>query len=363
MSLNRQLSTYLDLIRVVCALLVVLSHLGHGHLVGGYLWAFTAVGNEAVMAFFVLSGFVIAFVTDQRERSMVSFAAARLGRLYSVILPAMLLTLGLDAIGQTINAESYTNSRAFSSSDPLADYILSAIMLNQSWDVTQHFGSNGAYWSIPFEFWYYFIFGSFMLLKDWARWLCTGLSVALAGPKILVLLPVWLMGVAVYYLLQRRKPGHWALVASLGSLALLTWMLWTDVTGFGKSTFWGMTPNGLPWQYVVGLCFAVHIYGATGLAQWLAKPFLWFARPLALLSGSSLALYLFHLPIIALVNAIAAAQGRSVYTTAAMIILPFAVAMTLGYWCELQKKPLRARLLKLLTKAEQTRTAVKHPND
>ncbi|WP_180126237.1 acyltransferase [Rhodoferax sp. BLA1] len=345
--MNRQLSAYLDLMRVVCATLVVLSHLGHGHLVGGYLWPFTAVGNEAVMAFFVLSGFVIAFVTDQREHNASTYAAARLARLYSVILPAMLLTLGLDAIGQAINAQSYTNSHAAASDSPLTGYVLSALMLNQSWALNQHFGSNGAYWSIPFEFWYYFMFGAFMLLKGWARWLFTLLGATLAGPKILALLPVWLMGVTVYHLLQRHKPSHLALVAALGSLALLAGMLWTDVTSFGQSTFWGMAPDSRPWQYVVGLCFAVHIYGATGFAQWLAKPFMWFARPLALLSGSTLALYLFHLPIIGVVNAVAAAQGRSVYTTTAMIVLPFAVALTLGYWCELQKKPLRALLLKL----------------
>lgn len=345
--MNPQLSAYLDLMRIVCATAVVLSHLGNGHLVGGYLWPFTAVGNEAVMAFFVLSGFVIAFVTDQREHSVLTYAAARLARLYSVILPAMLLTLGLDAIGQTINAQSYTNSHAIASGNSVAGYALSAIMLSQSWELNQHFGSNGAYWSIPFEFWYYFIFGAFMLLQGWARWLFSVLGAALAGPNILVLLPVWLMGVAVYHLLQRHKPGHVALVAALGSLVLLAGMLWTDVTSFGKSTFWGLTPDSRPWQYVVGLCFAVHIYGATELAKWLAKPFVWFARPLALLSGSTLALYLFHLPIIGLVNAVAAVQGRSVYTRAAMIVLPFAVALTLGYWCELQKKPLRALLLKL----------------
>jgi peptidoglycan/LPS O-acetylase OafA/YrhL len=59
---NAQLSRYLDLMRVVCAAVVVLSHLGHGHLVGGILWPFTYLGNEAVMAVFVLSGFVIGYV-------------------------------------------------------------------------------------------------------------------------------------------------------------------------------------------------------------------------------------------------------------------------------------------------------------
>jgi peptidoglycan/LPS O-acetylase OafA/YrhL len=61
-------------------------------MVGGILWPFTYMGSEAVMAFFVLSGFVIAYVADQRETTLQAFAAARLARLYSVIIPAMLLT-------------------------------------------------------------------------------------------------------------------------------------------------------------------------------------------------------------------------------------------------------------------------------
>lgn len=345
--MTRQLSAYLDLMRVICAVLVVLSHLGHGHLVGGYLWPFTAVGSEAVMAFFVLSGFVIALVTDKREQTVAVYAAARLARLYSVIIPAMLLTLVLDAAGHRIDAESYTVSHTSPSISPVAEYVLSATMLNQSWNIKQHFGSNGAYWSIPFEFWYYFIFGAVMLLKGWPRVIFTAVGVVLAGSKILALLPVWLLGVAAYHLLQRREPGRVGLMASLGSLILLALMLWTDVTSLGKATFLGITPNSLPWQYLVGLCFAIHIYGATDIARWLTKPFVLFAKPLALFSGSTLALYLFHLPIIGVVNAVAAAMGRSVYTTVAMIVLPFVVALTLGYWCELQKKPLRALLLKL----------------
>lgn len=351
--MNRQLSAYLDLMRVVCAVLVVLSHLGHGHLVGGYLWPFAAFGNEAVIAFFVLSGFVIAFVTDQREQTVAVYATARIARLYSVIIPTMLLTLVLDAVGHRINAASYTHSYSDSTVGPVADYVLSATMLSQSWEWNLHFGSNGAYWSIPFEFWYYFIFGAFMLRKGWKRLLFTVLGAALAGPKILMLLPVWLMGVAAYHLLQRRKPDRVGVVAALGSLVVLAMMLWTDFTSLGKSSFLGMAPDSLSWKYFVGLCFAVHIYGATDLARWLTKPFALFARPLALLSGSTLALYLFHLPIIGVVNAVANAHGRTVYTTTAMIILPFAVSLTLGYWCELQKKPLRALLLKLWYAARQ----------
>jgi peptidoglycan/LPS O-acetylase OafA/YrhL len=344
--MNRQLSAYLDLVRVICAVVVVLSHLGHGHLVGGYLWPFTFFGNEAVMAFFVLSGFVIAFVTDQREQTLSIYAAARFARLYSVILPTMVLTLTLDAVGQSINADSYLNSHAASGGGVVSGYLLSIIMLNKSWGLDQHFGSDGAYWSIPFEFWYYFIFGAFMLLTGWRRVVFTLAGVAIAGPKILILLPIWLLGVVAYHLLKRCPPGQLGLIAATASMVLLVVMLWSDYSSLGKARFMGMLPDSLPWKYVVGICIAVHIYGISQVVQRLSQLFQFIHRPLTWFAGSTLALYLFHLPVIGVVNAVATNTGRSGYTSAALVIAPFALALTFGYWCELQKKPLRAALLK-----------------
>lgn len=344
--MNRQLSAYLDLIRVVCAVIVVLSHLGHGHLVGSYLWPFTFFGNEAVMAFFVLSGFVIAFVTDEREQTLAIYATARLARLYSVILPAMTLTLILDAIGQSINAESYLHSHAASGGSALSGYLFSITMLNKSWGIDQHFGSNGAYWSIPYEFWYYFIFGGFMLMKGWRRIVFTLVGVAIAGPKILILLPVWLLGVGAYHLLKRGLPGQLGLIVAIASMVFLIMMLWSDYSSLGKAKFMGMLPDSLPWKYVVGICVAAHIYGISQTVERLNRLFQLIHRPLSWFAGSTLALYLFHLPVIGLVNAIATITGRSGYTTATLVIAPFALALTFGYWCELQKKPLRTALLR-----------------
>lgn len=345
--MNRQLSAYLDLVRVVCAVVVVLSHLGHGHLVGGYLWPFTYFGNEAVMAFFVLSGFVIAFVRDQREHTLAAYAAARVARLYSVILPAMLLALVLDTVGQSINAESYLNSHAVTGTGVISDYLLSLVMLNQSWQLSQHFGSDGAYWSIPYEFWYYFIFGALTLLTGLRRFVIATLGAAVAGPKILILLPVWLLGVGTYHLFKRRPPATFGLAAATGSLLLLGFMLWTDYSSLGKGTFLGMVPDSLPWQYFIGLCIALHIYGISPGLQRFARLFAMIDRPLSWFAGSTLALYLFHLPVIGLVHAVLANAGHSAAVSAALVISPFAVALTFGYWCELQKRPLRTVLLKL----------------
>ena len=88
--MNKQLSIYLDLLRFTAALLVYLTHLPGR--CGGYFWQFASYGREAVIFFFVLSGFVIAFVSDTKERDPKQYFLNRMARLYSVVLPALLLS-------------------------------------------------------------------------------------------------------------------------------------------------------------------------------------------------------------------------------------------------------------------------------
>ena len=50
------------------------------------------LSHGAVVIFFVLSGFVIAHTTSNNNRSAKEYAIARLSRLYSVFLPAIVIT-------------------------------------------------------------------------------------------------------------------------------------------------------------------------------------------------------------------------------------------------------------------------------
>ncbi|KAK0339081.1 hypothetical protein LTR94_036019, partial [Friedmanniomyces endolithicus] len=82
--LDQPFSVYLDLVRFLAALAVVAMHVRQFGLVeapgADHL---TLFGREAVMAFFVLSGFVIAYTTAQRRPSAREYALARAARIYS----------------------------------------------------------------------------------------------------------------------------------------------------------------------------------------------------------------------------------------------------------------------------------------
>src|SRR5579871_5549252 len=70
--MNSGLSGYLDVVRIGAAFEVFLYHLGYhglGHALPGFAW-----GHQAVIVFFVISGYVIAYVTNEREPT---FSASR----------------------------------------------------------------------------------------------------------------------------------------------------------------------------------------------------------------------------------------------------------------------------------------------
>ncbi|WP_431311886.1 acyltransferase family protein [Sphingomonas lacusdianchii] len=80
--MHRNLSIYLEVLRFAAAVAVVLSH-ARGILFPALPWRLAAHGPEAVAVFFVLSGFVIRFVTvDRNETTWRAYAAARVARIY-----------------------------------------------------------------------------------------------------------------------------------------------------------------------------------------------------------------------------------------------------------------------------------------
>ncbi len=69
--MNKLTSIYLDLIRFTAALVVVLSH------AAGFtslkIPIISGLGTEAVVVFFVLSGYVIAYVSNNKEKKLHCF--------------------------------------------------------------------------------------------------------------------------------------------------------------------------------------------------------------------------------------------------------------------------------------------------
>ncbi len=104
--MNVGFSLSLDLIRFGAAMTVFLSHFVIGRINGGWLWQFNLVpfAHHAVVIFFVLSGLVMAYVVQDRENTGCKYFSTRFARLYSVVLPMLIVVPLLDFFGREANA-------------------------------------------------------------------------------------------------------------------------------------------------------------------------------------------------------------------------------------------------------------------
>ena len=112
-------------------------------------------GQEGVSTFFVISGIVIAFVAHEKEGNFRTHVVARLGRLWSVMVPALILTVVLDIAGRAITPEMYAVSGIQSwrwNLVSLWNFFGSLFFLNQVSFASADPGTNGPFWFLCFEF-------------------------------------------------------------------------------------------------------------------------------------------------------------------------------------------------------------------
>jgi peptidoglycan/LPS O-acetylase OafA/YrhL len=175
---GRGLSIYLDLLRLLALIEVVLFHFAHvGARNPWHVW-----GREAVVLVFVLSGFVIRHTAQTKDLTIRQFAASRLSWSYSAIIPCLILTMVFDYVGSAMAPGNYSHIDIPSDARTAALKLYSSLfMLDQSW-VVKSFYSNAAYWFVSYEFWFYVMFALSFYLKGRRRLLGFAIVSVLAGP-------------------------------------------------------------------------------------------------------------------------------------------------------------------------------------
>lgn len=355
--MSRGLSVYLDLLRFLAALAVFVLHASFQRFSGGLplLWRFSVFGNDAVMLFFVLSGFVIAHVASRHEDRAASYWAARLSRLWSVCVPALVLTALLDTAGMRLAPQLYA-FEWYEYGNPVLRMVASLLFLNELWFWSIQPFSNTPYWSVGYEFWYYALFGVALFTAGRARWIALALVLLAMGPKIALLLPVWLAGVWAWRTrLHERlsRPAAAALCAA--TLAgYLAWRFsaapgWLEAAmprwlGAARAEQMGFSRNFLA-NYLVGALVALHFIGARRLLRDCVAVPQALERPIRALAGLTFALYLFHNPLLQFFGAVVERMQWADYRRAIVLAGPLLVVAVLGPWAEAGKGPLRRWLL------------------
>lgn len=331
--MSRALSTYFDLLRFMAALAVFLMHSRNLVASSIPLWL-GSHGAEAVALFFVLSGFVIAYVTNVKEHDWRSYAVARLARVYSVAILALVVTFVADAIGTHISPQTYA-SLGFYKPESILSLLRAITFTSEIWKHHVVFGTNEPYWSLSFECLYYFIFGLFCFVRRPYNWAFAALALALTLPKIALYFPLWLLGVALYRHRQRVVSAlSWSTALVLfAATPLVYWVLHSQIAPQTSAMFlWYIDPAQKLWTlvyfYSLGLLFAINLIAFDRLCRDRSPWPTGFANAIRWLAGVTFTLYLTHQPMLVMWNAIFAEDMPA--RTGLILSLTLAAVFLLG---------------------------------
>jgi peptidoglycan/LPS O-acetylase OafA/YrhL len=313
-------SVKLDLVRGVAAMAVMIGHVrglffqDYASLVAPgfgtkFFYAVTGLGHEAVIVFFVLSGYfigasVLKSVAANRW-SWRSYLTHRFVRLWIVLLPALALGAAFDWAGMHSPQASatyfsplqYLSSVSFASRFTPRNFTGNLFFLQGIF--VDPFGSNGPLWSLSYEFWYYMIFPAFVLLLvpnlsiavRAALLIAAAAMLCLVGPAISIYFLIWLAGATVFAIFFKLPLIRGVLRITLqiaGWLVLFGGLAWIRS---------GSISAGLTADFILAGCFsawmlAISIPGGS-------EPHSVIAAVAKTLSGFSYTLYLIHFPMLA----------------------------------------------------------------
>lgn len=273
-------SIYLDFLRFLAAMIVFVSHFAYPRFTDGdyIIVREFNLGSDAVVFFFVLSGLVIGYTADVKDKTLKDFSFHRLTRLYSVVIPALLITVLMDQIGKGFAPENYDGW--WYVDNPVWLQLWRGLTFSNHWlNDPFRIGSNGPYWSLSYESAYYMLFGTAFYLAGLKRIFLIMFLIFIFGFSVMFLFPAWLLGFWAYKQIKADDlpsqyvwplivvpPIFYVLFLSIGVpkllLALSAMILGAD---FVTKTL-GFSDEFL-WNIIIAQFVALHLIGIAALYQ------------------------------------------------------------------------------------------------
>lgn len=328
----------MDATRAVAAIAVVASHARdlvlsdfNGQAAWSGFYLLTGLGRQAVIIFFVISGFWIAkSVLEGAANSHFwrDYLVSRLSRLYIVLIPALCLGGLVDYIGHhQLGLPIYTLSDANSLQEGSIDSISLRNFFGNAFYLQRIFfpvfGTNGPLWSLAYEFWFYIWFPAlFLILFRRFSILLISLALAFFAPALIAYFAIWLIGVSVFVLNRALEQSATIKTSSLATMpalfvAMIIFVLCVLISAVDGSYFS---------EFALALSFGFLLILMLRLDYMMFSPPAWLAR---FGSRSSFSVYIIHFPILVFGFGLARSerlQVGAVSTTWVVILTMFAVA-------------------------------------
>ena len=360
MKYNRYL--WLDFIRGFSAILVCAGHLraalfepfSNGNVdvnIFTLLFYFlTSLGHEAVMVFFVLSGFFVggSVLHNRNDFDFLKYNLIRLSRLWIVLIPALIFTFFIDLfISRSVLNGGYASVL---NSGPISDYSLSIITFFYNvfflqTIVSPVFGSNGALWSLANEFWYYitfplvlYVFGclkSTTIIKICSSIIILFLCYFSFRHEIFYGFFIWLLGVGVYKI-NNYIDGKIGIFFKM--LSMIQFVFVTIICNY--YTFPLV-------DFIFSLSFSLCLLSLINISDGLIVK-LKLKKIIITLSDMSYSLYLFHFPVVLLIYSLFFINGKLILNIYGLVVYFFfmLVLLLVGYiaWFMFERYSLKVRL-------------------
>jgi peptidoglycan/LPS O-acetylase OafA/YrhL len=317
--------SHMDLLRGLSAVAVLLGHV-RGLLYVDYqtlpsrsvgiraLYLLTGFQHQAVVVFFVLSGFFIGSSVLRsnaaHQWSWGSYLTRRFTRLYVVLVPALILTLVLDSVGMhffgadniyggKLDAPMLVLTDARTTSG-VACFVGNLAFLQYMF--VQPYGTNSPLWSLGYEFWSYITFPLLFAVAARSSSVRTRLVAGVVAAPILFIgsgdfikyFGIWLFGALVATSWKRvasdRVIPNWLVAPGL--------LLFLTIVTIARAT----VSHPIVRDYVTAAFtagFLLLLLCRTPMRSASER----YARFATGLAGFSYTLYLIHFPIVALINA------------------------------------------------------------
>ena len=260
------------------------------------------------MIFFVLSGYVITYVACQRETTLLNFSISRIARVYSVVIPAIVLTIAVDLV--IVYATPLYHAAELRTSIPSYQYfgfpryaLMSLLFMNEAWGFREPLFSNGVYWSMCFEVYYYCLFAAAFYFRGVTRIAALAIILLAIGPLPLLRFHLWLLGAGIYRLHLRVSLPPWTARAIFAfTIALMGYDLATDlnlqIDSYLDSVTNGAVSTGVLRRIVgdtlTGSIVATNVFAAKYCGFKFGRVGPWFTY----LGSFSFTLYLMHVPLL-----------------------------------------------------------------
>jgi peptidoglycan/LPS O-acetylase OafA/YrhL len=351
-------SLLLDVVRFGASVMVAVGHITQWHFSAGW-HDLTTHAVESVAIFFVLSGFVIRYVTRLKYARIGEYWIDRASRIYSVVLPAILFTVLADWIASHVNPGYFYAHWGQYMDHPVQRVVQNLLFTSQFWSRSTALFSNSPFWSLSYECLYYGIYGCAFYLRGAWRWITVFGLIALGGAHIALLFPLWILGCVLYEIYDRltTRPAGWRLHLSFAAIGTAGLLLWRPAVTAIFALKGGMTrflmahhhqPPNLYWMrdyYRVGIPAAflmlwmlVAVHGLRVDAR------SWWARGVRVLAEGTFPLYVVHFPLYVFIASVIPYDHANPFAKIAMVLTAIAFGVWLAFPTNRFKDGMRNRL-------------------